>query len=92
MALRCSRPDARDEPAAATPVFPRVRARRACPAPCAVHQSDFGGGKAQRAGLAGLGRERGIEPVTLAQGDGLEAFIQGAVALSASPGVMDRWL
>ena len=39
-----------------------------------------GGGKAQRARLADLARERGIEPVTLAQGDELEAFIQGAVA------------
>jgi diacylglycerol kinase family enzyme len=39
-----------------------------------------GGGKAQRAGLADLARERGIEPVTLAQGDELEAFIQQAVA------------
>jgi hypothetical protein len=39
-----------------------------------------GRGKAQRAGLADLARERGIEPVTLAQGDELEAYIQGAVA------------
>ena len=39
-----------------------------------------GGGKAQRARLADVARERGIEPVTLAQGDELEAFIHGAVA------------
>ena len=39
-----------------------------------------GHGKAQQAKLADLARERGIEPVTLAQGDGLEALVQGAVA------------
>jgi diacylglycerol kinase family enzyme len=39
-----------------------------------------GGGKARRAGLADLARERGIEPVTLAPGDELEALIQGALA------------
>jgi diacylglycerol kinase family enzyme len=39
-----------------------------------------GGGKARRAGLAVLARQRGIEPVTLAPGDELEALIQGAVA------------
>ena len=39
-----------------------------------------GGGKAQQAGLADLARERGIEPVTLAQGDELDALIQEAVA------------
>jgi diacylglycerol kinase family enzyme len=39
-----------------------------------------GGGKARRAGLADLARERGIEPVTLAPGDELETLIQGAVA------------
>lgn len=37
-----------------------------------------GGGKAGRARLADLARERSIEPVALA-GDGLEALIQGAV-------------
>jgi diacylglycerol kinase family enzyme len=38
-----------------------------------------GGGKAQRARLADLARERGIEPVALTSGDGLEAVIQGVV-------------
>jgi diacylglycerol kinase family enzyme len=38
-----------------------------------------GGGKAQRAGLADLARELGIEPLTLARGDDLEAFIQGVL-------------
>jgi diacylglycerol kinase family enzyme len=37
-----------------------------------------GGGKARRARLADLARERGIEPVALA-GDGLEALIHGVV-------------
>jgi len=37
-----------------------------------------GGGKAQRARLADLARERGIEPVPL-PGDGLEGLIQGVV-------------
>jgi formylglycine-generating enzyme required for sulfatase activity len=33
----------RDEHTAATPGFARVRTRRACPVPSAVHQPDFGG-------------------------------------------------
>ncbi len=42
-----------------------------------------GGGKAERARLADHARERGIEPVTLARTDGVEAFIQAAVAAGA---------
>ncbi len=42
-----------------------------------------GRGKAQRARLADLARERGIEPVTLAQSEGLEDFIQGVAARGA---------
>jgi len=41
-----------------------------------------GGGKARRARLADLARERSIEPVTLG-GHGLEALIQGALASGA---------
>src|SRR5271165_210462 len=39
-----------------------------------------GGGKAARAGLADLARERGIEPVVLAPGEDLEALAREAVA------------
>ena len=39
-----------------------------------------GGGKAARAGLADLARERGIEPVVLAPGEDLEALVGEAVA------------
>jgi diacylglycerol kinase family enzyme len=80
MALPCFPPNTRDERAAATPssrgFVPVEPARR----PVLFINPTSGRGKAQRARLADLARERGIEPVTLAQGDGLEAFIQGAVA------------
>ena len=42
-----------------------------------------GHGKAKRARLADLARDRGIEPVTLAGDDGLEALIQGVLASGA---------
>lgn len=42
-----------------------------------------GGGKARRARLADLARERGIEPVTLARGQDVEGLIQGALASGA---------
>jgi diacylglycerol kinase family enzyme len=39
-----------------------------------------GGGKAQRARLVDLARDRGIEPVTIARGDSLEALVEGVAA------------
>jgi diacylglycerol kinase family enzyme len=42
-----------------------------------------GGGKAERARLADLARERGIEPVALARGQDVEGLIQGALASGA---------
>jgi diacylglycerol kinase family enzyme len=42
-----------------------------------------GGGKARRARLADLARERGIEPVTLTRGQDVEGLIQGALASGA---------
>ncbi|MBV9533833.1 MAG: NAD(+)/NADH kinase [Solirubrobacterales bacterium] len=46
-----------------------------------------GGGKAQRAKLADIARSRGIEPVTLARGDGLEASIREVVPGADAVGV-----
>ena len=39
-----------------------------------------GGGKAERARLVDLARDRGIEPVTIARGDRLEDLVEGAAA------------
>ena len=45
-------------------------------APVLLINPRSGGGKARRVRLADLARERGIEPVTMAGGDGLEALIE----------------
>jgi len=48
--------------------------------PVLVINPASGGGKAQRAELADIARERGIEPVTIARGQGPEALIETVFA------------